>query len=143
MVGAALCGCKPANVTDPIPTMRTLNVTYYASDEFHFGLTGIKTAIPRLREEGVKDGDFISIAETSFFIERQEIDMDEFYIIHVGKDSEGYFMFNDIIETQKDDITTSSIYKRQNIPCYDPIWTVESLHPIKVTVEMKIYIVGN
>ncbi len=139
-----LCiACKPANVTDPIPTMRTLTVNYYASDEFHFGVTGVTTAIPMLREKGVRDGDFISIAETSFFIERQEINMDESYIIRVGGDFEKYFMFNDIIEIQKDDIITSSIYKKQNIPCYDPVWVVESLHPIKVTVEMKIYIVSN
>lgn len=139
---AVLLSCKPANITDPIPMMRTLTVTYYPSDEFHFGSTGITTAIPMLREEGVRDGDFINITETSFFIERQEIDMDESYIIRVGGDFDGNFIFNDIIEIQGNEIITSSTYEKQNISCYDPVWLVESLHPIKITVEMKIRIVS-
>ncbi len=138
-----LLSCQPADISDPIPKMRTLNVTYYASDEFHFGSTGIKTAIPMLREEGVRDGDYINIAETSFFIERQEIDMDESYIIRVGGDSNGKFIFSDIIEIQGNEIITSSTYEKQNISCYDPVWVVESIHPIKITVEMKIHIFGN
>ena len=139
----ALPSCSPADITSPIPVMRTLNVTYYASDEFHFGSTGITTAIPMLREEGVKDGDFISIAETSFFIERQEVDMNESYIIRVGRDSGDNFIFSDIIEIKNDDIITSSTYKRQNISCRDPVWIVESDHPVKISVQMKIHIFSN
>ena len=138
----ALLSCKPADITDPIPTMRTLTVTYYASDEFHFGVTGITTAIPMLREEGVKVSDFITVIKTSFSIERQEIGMDGSYIIGVGRDSDGYFMFNDIIEIRENDIVTSSIYEKQNLPCHDPVWQVESLHPIKILVEMKIRVVS-
>ncbi len=138
-----LLSCSPQGISDPIPKMRTLNVTYHASDEFYLGLTGIKTAIPMLRAEGVRDGEFINIAETSFFIERQEIDMDESYIIRVGGDSDGKFIFNDIIEIQGNEIITSSTYEKQNISCYDPVWVVESLHPIKITVEMKIHIFGS
>ncbi len=51
-------------------------------------------------------------------------------------------MFNDIIEIQKDGIVTLSTYEKQNLPCYDPVWEVESLHPIKILVEMKIRIVS-
>ncbi len=134
--------CRPANISDPIPMMRTLTVTYYPSDEFHFGVTGIGTAIPMLREEGVKSNDFVTVVETSFFIERQEVGMNESYIIRVAGDSEGYFMFNDIIEIQENDIVTLSTYEKQNLPCRDPVWEVESLHPIKVLVEMKIRIVS-
>ncbi len=82
-----LLSCKPMNVTDPISTMRTLTVTYAPSDEFHFGVTGITTAIPMLREEGVRASDFVTVVETSFSIERQEVDMDEPYIIRVAGDS--------------------------------------------------------
>jgi hypothetical protein len=126
-----------------MPMMRTLNVTYYASDEFHFGSTGIQTAIPMLREKGVKDSDLINIAETSFFIERQGIDMNDAYIIRVGGDSDGNYIFSEIIEIQEDGIITSSTYEKQNISCHDPVWVVESLHPVKITVEMKIYIISN
>ncbi len=138
-----LLSCQPASISDPIPTMRTLNVTYYASDEFYLGSTGIETAIPMLREEGVREGDFINIGETSFSIERQEIDMDEPYIIRVGGDSNENFIFNDIIEIQGNEIITSFTYEKQNISCRDPVWVVESLHPVKITVEMKIHIFSN
>ncbi len=139
----ALLSCSPQGISDPIPTMRTLNVTYYASDEFYLGSTGIETAIPMLREEGVRDGDFINIAETSFFIERQEIDMNESYIIRVGGGSDENYIFSDIIEIQGNEIITSSTYEKQNISCRDPVWVVESLHPVKITVEMKIHIFSN
>lgn len=138
-----LLSCKPANISDPIPTMRTLTLAYYPDEEFHYGPIGITTALPMLKEEGVRDSDFINIAETSFFIERQELNMNESYIIRVGGDSNGNYIFSDIIEIQGNDIITTSTYERQNVSCHDPVWVVESDHPIKIFVQMKIHIFSN
>jgi hypothetical protein len=109
------CGCEPANVTDPIPTMYRVTITSH-TEEFSWGVVGLETAIPLL--------------------ESRDIDYSRGM---AGLDSQQNLLFSDSLDVSEDEFTEIS-YERLNISCSDPVWRVYSEHNIYVHVEILLYV---
>jgi hypothetical protein len=56
----------------------------------------------------------------------------------LGKDSQQNYLFSDTLNVSEDIFTTFN--ERINVSCSDPVWVVQSEHPIKVYVEMTLFV---
>jgi hypothetical protein len=132
------CGCEPANVTDPIPTMYRVTITSH-TEEFSWGVVGLETAIPLLESRDIDYSRGMAIDKAYFSIEREDVNSTEPYVVSLGLDSQQNLLFSDSLDVSEDEFTEIS-YERLNISCSDPVWRVYSEHNIYVHVEILLYV---